>query len=343
MFRVGMVGVGAMGRGHLEQYVRLMGEDDSIKLVAICDVDSKRFEAASGALNIEGVGKDKVDFSQFHLYNDYFEMLEKEDLDVVDLVIPTYIHVEYAEAALKRGLHVLCEKPMALKPELCQRMIDARDKSGKTMMIAQCLRFWPAYEKLKEIIETKQLGEPTCGYFARHGGTPKDSYQDWYMDETRSGGCLLDQHIHDVDTINWLFGVPEAVSTAGINMYPGAGYDALSTNYRFDRPLVINTQDDWCLNGKDMKFKMHFRMNFERGAVLFADNVLTVYPNDEESYVPELPDDNGYYREMRYFYDCLASGKVIETATLDSTRDTIRIAAAERKSAAARGEWAPVE
>ncbi|MDR1263750.1 MAG: Gfo/Idh/MocA family oxidoreductase [Oscillospiraceae bacterium] len=342
MIRIGLVGVGAMGRGHLEVYIRLMKEDPEIKLTALCDVDPKRFETQTGTLNIEGVGKDQIDFSQFHLYNDFDRMLAEEPLDMVDLVIPTYLHAPNAVKALEKGLHVFCEKPMALTPELCQRMIDAAAASGKQHMIGQCLRFWPAYEKLKEFVDGGELGKPTSGYYARFGGTPQGSFENWYLDESRSGGCLLDQHIHDVDMVNWLFGLPESVSTRGVNMNPGAGIDALSSIYRYPG-MSITTEDDWSLNGKDMKFKMLFRQNFERGAVVFEDNVLTVYPNGELSYVPHLPEDNGYYRELRYFLDRVNDDKPITVAPLTSTRDTIRLATAERESARANGDWTAIK
>ncbi|GHU72807.1 hypothetical protein FACS1894184_20740 [Clostridia bacterium] len=342
MVRIGLVGVGAMGRGHLEVYIRLMKEDPNVKLTAICDVDPKRFEMDTGNLNIEGIGKDQIDFSQFHLYNDYDKMLADEPLDMVDLVIPTYLHTPYAVKALGLGLHVFCEKPMSLNPDLCQQMIDAQAASGKRMMIGQCLRFWPAYEKLKEIVENGSLGKAKHGYYARFGGTPRGSFEDWYLDEKRSGGCLLDQHIHDVDMVNWLFGLPESVSTRGVNMNPGAGIDALSSIYRYT-DMSVTTEDDWSLNGDGFRFEMKFRQNFERGAVLFQDNKLTVFPNGEASYTPDLPEDNGYYRELRYFLDRVIDGQQITVAPLESTRDTIRLATAERESARNNGEWTEIK
>ncbi|MDR1599557.1 MAG: Gfo/Idh/MocA family oxidoreductase [Oscillospiraceae bacterium] len=341
MIRIGLVGLGAMGRGHLETYARLMDEDDRVKLTALCDVDPKRFETQQGNLNIEGVGKSKIDFSRYRLFFDIDRMLAEEPLDMVDLVIPTYLHSPAAVKALDRGLHVFCEKPMALTPELCQAMIDARDRSGKLLMIGQCLRFWPAYEKLKEIIDNGSLGKPTAGYYARFGGTPQGSFEDWYLDESRSGGCLLDQHIHDVDMVNWLFGLPESVSTRGVNVNPGAGIDALSSIYRYPG-MSVTTEDDWSLNGKDMRFSMRFRQNFERGAAVFENNALTIYPNGEKSYIPDMPADNGYYRELRYFLDRIIDGQPIETAPLESTRDTIRLAVAERESARRDGDWVAV-
>jgi predicted dehydrogenase len=340
VFKVGLAGLGAMGRGHLEQYLRLMREGAPVKLVALCDVDKGRFEAAAaGTLNIEGVGKDKVDFSQFNLYTDIDEMIAKEALDYVDLVLPTYLHAEMSIRAMRAGLDALCEKPMALSPEECQKIIDVQRETGKQMMIAQCLRFWPAYETLKEYVDQGTFGKVTCAYFARHGGTPRGSFEEWLLDEKRSGGCLLDQHVHDVDMVGWLFGVPEAVSCRGVNMIPGAGFDAVSTNYRYADDKVINTQDDWCLNGKGVGFQMLFRVDFEKGQLIFDGGKLIVNPNDEPALQLDLPADNGYYREIRYFLDRLADRRPIQTAPLASTRDTIRIATAERLSAQRKGAW----
>jgi predicted dehydrogenase len=95
---------------------------------------------------------------------------------------------------------------MALNVEECKAMIDASEKNNKKLMIAQCLRFFPQYEYLKECVETNRFGRVTGAYFFRGGATPKWSYNNWLLKKEISGGALLDQHIHDVDTINWIFG-----------------------------------------------------------------------------------------------------------------------------------------
>ena len=99
------------------------------------------------------------------------------------------------------------------------------------------------------------------------------------MTKERSGGALLDQHLHDVDTINWLFGLPEAVSTLGRNIISGSGYDAVSTQYLYPDNKVVNAQDDWTLNG-DYGFQMLFRVNFEQGSLIYGSDGLMVYPHD---------------------------------------------------------------
>lgn len=338
MVKVGLVGVGFMGRGHLDQYIRLESEGFDVKLVALCDVDTQKFKSApSDGGNMGDLGQGAYDYTKYALYGNMDEMLEKEQLDYVDIALPTYLHAEYACKAMRAGISVLCEKPMALTPEECQAMIDAEKETGKRLMIAQCLRFWPAYETLKEYVDNVTFGKVKCAYLARHGGTPLWSFEDWLLDEKRSGGCLLDQHVHDVDMVNWLLGRPQAVSTLGVNQRPGSGFDAVSTQYRYDG-MVINTQDDWSMNGADMPFKMLFRVNFERGALVYIDGKLTVSPNGEKSCViPE--EETGYYREIKYFIDHLKSGEAMDVALPENTKQTIEIATAERESARQGGAW----
>ncbi len=331
MIKVGLIGVGFMGRGHYDNYMRLMEEGFPVKLVAMCDIDPERFKGKGPSGNIETGGK-LIDPTMFNLYTDYMEMIEKEDLDYVDIALPTDLHCEATVKALDKGLHVLCEKPMARSATECAQMIEAAKRNGKKLMIGQCLRFWPEYEYLKACVDDRRFGEVVGAYFFRGGVTPTWSHNNWLLQKARSGGALLDQHIHDVDTINWLFGTPDSVSTLGRVVFPGSGYDIVSTNYRYPDGKVVNAQDDWAING-DFGFQMIFRVNFEKGAVVLASDGLTVYPFDGAKFQPELSKDQGYYRELRYFVDALRNNTMIETATPGSTMETIRIAEAEEKSA----------
>ncbi|HHV96583.1 MAG TPA: Gfo/Idh/MocA family oxidoreductase [Clostridiaceae bacterium] len=339
MLKVGLVGIGFMGRTHLENYIKLEQEGYPVKLVAICDVDPQKFEGKFVGGNIGDTSK-QYDFSKYNLYTSYDEMLEKEKLDFVDIALPTYLHAEATIKALNKGLHVFCEKPMARTSEECAKMIEAAKANNKKLMIGQCLRFWPEYEVLKEYVDSGKFGKVTGAYFFRGGGTPIWSHENWLLINEKSGGALLDQHIHDVDTINWLFGKPEKVSTSAVNVIPGSGYDIVSTNYIYPDGKVINAQDDWTLNG-DFGFEMLFRVNFEKGSLIYKDGKLTIYPNDGKAFVPEVSTESAYYKEIKYFIDCLINDKPVEIVPPESTMETIKIAEAEVESADKKG--VPVE
>lgn len=341
MVRVGLIGgIGFMGRSHLDNYIRLESEGFPVKLVAICDIDPEKFEGKFIKGNID-IGTIKYDFSKYRLYTSMDEMLEKEELDYVDIALPTYLHADATIKAFNKGLNVLCEKPMALNSKECAAMIECAKKNNKKLMIGHCLRFWPEYEYLKECVEKGKFGKVLEGYFYRGGGSPKWSYQSWLLTKEKSGGCILDQHIHDVDTINWLFGKPEAVSTIARNIIPGSGYDIVSTNYIYPDGKVINAQDDWTLEG-DYGFEMMFRVNFDKANIIYQHGVLKVNPNGEKSFTPELPKEMGYYREIKYFVESLINNTPITVAPPESSKETIEIVEAEINSADGRGKIIPI-
>lgn len=335
MLKIGLIGLGFMGNTHLENYLRLEKEGLPVKLVALCDMDPEKLKGSSQAGNIETVSG-SVDFSQFNRYTSVDEMLASEQLDAVDITLPTFLHEQVAVQCLNSGLHVLCEKPMALTSESCDRMIEAAERNGKQLLIGQCLRFWPAYVYLKETAAGGKFGQATSGYFFRGGGTP--TYGPWLLQKEKSGGALMDMHVHDADMVNWLFGMPQAVSCLARNVLPGSGYDIVSTNYAYADGKVVNAQVDWTLGG-DFGFEMSFRVNFERGNLVFKDGKLKVNPVDGAGFEPELSEEMGYYFEQKYFVESLAGGRPIVEAAGSSVKSTIELVEAEVASADQGGAW----
>lgn len=339
MLRIGLVGLGFMGRTHLENYVRLEAEGLAIKVVALCDIDPEKLEGNAVAGNID-TGDSAIDFSLYAKYTSVSEMIEKEQLDYVDLALPTYLHRDITIECLNKGLHVLCEKPMASNSQECEEMIAAAEANGKQLMIGQCLRFWPAYVYLKEAVENGTYGKVTSGYFYRGGATP--TWGPWLIDKEKSGGALLDMHVHDIDMVNWLFGKPESVSCLARNVVPGSGYDVVSTNYLYGDGKVINAQADWTMEG-DYGFEMLFRVNFEKANLIFNASGLKVNLNDGPGFSPEISPEMGYYLELKYFVETLLAGQSVTTATPASTMGTIDIAVAEMASADNKGAWVQVK
>ncbi len=346
MLKVGLVGLGFMGASHLGIYKQMEANNLPVKLVAICDVDEKKFGGQLTQGNLDTTDKG-ADLSAYKLYSDMEEMIEKEDLDYVDLCLPTYLHAPMAITAMNKGVHVFCEKPMAINSHMCEQMIQASKNTGKSLMIGQTLRYWNVYEYVKECIDDGRYGNVVCAYLYRGGSTPIWSWENWLLRKDCSGGCLLDQHIHDVDAINWLFGMPKSVSSAGVVVNKGNGFDVVSTNYLYG-DKVVNAQDDWTINGNGYGFEMLYRINFEKGALIYNKGKLKVHPVDAPAFEPELSDESAYYKEIRLFAENLLaqtegytgaapSQKLDFFALLESHKDTIVLAEAENKSAEQNG------
>lgn len=333
MLKVGLVGFGFMGRMHFDNYERLMSEGYPVQLKAVCDIRIEELKNGKANGNMS-TSREVYDLSAYRLYGALDQMIASEELDVIDLAVPTYLHSEMACLLLERGYHVFCEKPMARTSEEAYNMIEAAKRSGRKLMIGQCLRFWPGYEYLKELVQSKEFGQVTAGYFYRGSGSP----QNWFLDEKLSGGAILDMHIHDSDMIQHLFGKPRKVSTIGRNVLPGTGYDICSTHYVYPDGKVINAQVDWTLEG-DFGFYMGYRVNFEQGNAVFDGATLKINPNDAPGFAVDLPKDDGYYRELVYFLEGIRHDRELEVCLPESAAESVDLVEAEVISANAYGEW----
>ena len=337
MLKLGLVGLGGMGRGHLTTIQKLISEGADIKLVALCDINPKAFGKVEATLNLEGMEKSDYDFSTYHLYDNIDEMLEKEELDLVHVVVPTYEHSTLTLKVLNKGINCLCEKPMALSINQCQLMLDAAKKNNVQLMIGQCLRFWEEWSYLKGIFTRGDLGAPIGGFFYRNGGGSPTGFGGWYRCREKGGGGLFDQHIHDIDMVNYLFGVPKAVSTVGKVFYTGSGYDTCSTNYIYDENYAVHTENIWA--SFEPGFRHGFRADFEEGTVVFDANGLRTYQKGKGMIaLPEITNNGGHYQEIKYFIDVIANGKENTINPPESSMETIRIALAEMKSADLGGQ-----
>jgi predicted dehydrogenase len=339
MLKLGLIGLGFMGMTHLQNYERLRSEGLQLQVVAVCDTDEEKLKGRSDSGNID-TADSALNMDTYRQYTSIEEMLDNESLDAVDITLPTYLHKEAAVMCLNRGLHVLCEKPMALHEHECDEMIHAARANGKQLLIGQCLRFWPAYEYARATIESGRYGKPTGGYFFRGGGTP--TWASWLTKKELSGGALMDMHVHDTDMIHWLYGKPTSVSCLGRNIVEGSGYDIVSTHYAYEDGMVINAQADWTLQG-DFGFEMSFRMNFERGNLVFQGGQLRDNPNEGKGFAPDLSEEMGYYYQLKYFVESLAKGSPMDRVTPESAKDTIRIVEAEMTSANKQGAWITVD
>ena len=334
MLKMGLVGLGSMGRGHLTVLEKLMADGANIKLVALCDIDPKAFGQVETTLNLEGMEKAEYDFSKYHLYSNVDDMLANEELDLVNVVVPTYEHSTVACKVMNKGINCLSEKPMAISLSQCQLMLDTAKKNNVRLMIGQCLRFWGEWVVLKDFITSGKLGAPLGGYFYRNGGTPT---KDWYLCREKGGGGLFDQHIHDVDMINYLYGVPKAVSTVGRIVIPGSGYDMCATNYIYDERYCVHSENNWV--NYQGGFRHGFRADFEEGTLLFENEKLQAFKKDySEIILPEVPQLGGHYPEIKYFAEIIESGAENTINPPESSMDTIRMALAEAQSADLGGQ-----
>jgi predicted dehydrogenase len=328
MLKVGIVGFGFMGRMHLRCWSR---RQDS-RVVAVCDTNPDvRANTADRVGNIEGASG-RLEFEGIGFFSSLDEMLQSVELDAVSLTVPTHLHAEYAVSILSKGIHVLCEKPMALGVDDCDLMIEAAGRSGKQLQVGHCLRFWPEYAKAKEFVADGRYGKVVAATFQRLGSAPSWGQNDWFLDEARSGGVALDLHIHDTDFIQHLFGMPEAVSSQGVAQDGRLRH--IVTQYLYDDDKVVTAEGSWAMS-PSFGFEMSFNLAFEKATVVYdltRQPAFRVCPAQGEVFVPEVADGDGYMRQIAHFADVINGGKVDEVITAQQSRQSVKIVQAEKES-----------
>lgn len=268
MLKVAFIGFGGIAKSaHLNPYLKLE-EEGKIKLCAVCDIDSETFDSES---NINIGNSTKVLSESVKKYTDYEIMLDEIKPDLVDVCVPTYLHKDITIKALKSGCNVLCEKPMSLNYENCCEMIKAAKECNKKLMVGQCVRFSNRYRYLKEIVKNNTYGKVLTGAFHRISPPPVWGFEGWFLDYEKSGGCITDLHIHDLDIIRDIFGEPKKIScvTQKVRCRNDIVYSTLQYGDFF-----ISAVGDWSQDG--IPFSADFRVSFENAIIDLNNNKITV-------------------------------------------------------------------
>jgi predicted dehydrogenase len=329
MIRVGIVGLGFMGRMHY----RCWNAIPYARISAICESNPKVL-AAAGEPSKGNVGgaADHIDLKDISVHSDLGEMLKTESVDALSITLPTHLHPDTTVKALEAGVHVLCEKPMALDVAACDRMAAAAKATGRVLQIGHCIRFWPEYVVTRQLIHGGRFGRTIAASFRRYTAMPAWSPDSWFADEKRSGGQPLDLHIHDADYIHHVFGLPASVSSVadGPQTY-------ISTQYHYPNGPAVVAESTWRM-APAFGFEMSFVVALEQATILFNSNStpsFRILPAEGPPPTPEIPPGDGYSREIEHFAQA-ASGETVEPIiTPDQARETIRLVLAEKESARA--------
>lgn len=311
VIRVGIVGLGFMGRTHLRAYMAAARDGLPCEVAACCaSRDSDWNEIVSGsrsvAGNIEQAGSTeaRVDPSRVRFTTDWRSIASDASIDLVSVCTPTHTHADIAIALLRAGRHTLVEKPVALSSADAVRVAEAaREAAARNVlcMPAHCMRFWTGWDWLKERVADRSLGALRALTLQRMGSRPNWS-REYYADPSQCGGALFDLHIHDADIVLWLLGVPDGVSSAG-------HVDHIVTRYHYNSPgapAIVVAQGAWVADG--FPFRMRYTAEFEHAVAdwdLARPEPLLLCRDANAEPVP-LPPVSGYDGEIRHFVRSIA-------------------------------------
>lgn len=325
MIKIGLIGTGFMGGTHAACYEALL-ESGDFKVAAVADLDIEKAEKYAAKFGAAA-------------YRTGMELIEKADVNMVDICLPTYMHAEHALKAMEKGWNVFIEKPVCLSEEEACSLLEMKRKTGVKVAVGQCIRFWDEYVYLKELIDGNVYGRLIHGAFKRISPRPGWGWEQWLLDKRKSGLAALDLHIHDVDFVRYILGVP--VEIKSVIPPVNQGGEHIFSLYRY-KDAVVSIEGGWDYPS-GFPFEMEYRVRFEKATVTFSsarNPSLLVYNEDgtvekpavrkqftsqSEGLGGNISSLGGYYNEIRYFLDCLKKGEEPVIAPLEEGIESFRL------------------
>jgi len=322
MLRLAVLGAGFMGGTHARALARM----PHVEVVAIAGRRPERAQALAREVGARVVSLEEV--------------LRDPSIDAVDVSLPTFMHREFVVGALEAGKHCIVEKPMASSLEDADAMIAAAHRSGKTLMVAQVLRFWPEYVRLHELAAGGALGTVRVVAAGRYSFFP--NWAEWIQHPELTGGPVVDLMVHDFDQVNWLLGTPRAVFARGVRGRSGAHDHVIATvSYEGAEAVVEGSEmmpDTWPFTstiraiGDAATAEYIFRAGGPSVEMGQTQSGLSLYPTRGEAQVIAVPQADPYYAELEYFVECVRTGEQPTRVTLESARLALQLCLAARRS-----------
>jgi predicted dehydrogenase len=218
MLRIGLVGAGAIADLHLTTFPHLHGA----KVVGVADPLVDRARALAQTVGVVA-------------HDDYHALLDPpggggRQVDAVWICTPPFLHAEQAVAFAEAGVHVFCEKPITVYLAEADRMIAACHAAGVRLMVGQVIRYYPETLRIKQMLESGDLGDPVFAFGRRLTGATLRGLSDWARDPKLSGGFAVESGCHEMDTIRFLAG--EVASISAQVRYDDPTYPGFDTDYR---------------------------------------------------------------------------------------------------------------
>lgn len=289
--RIGVVGAGFIGAVHLSAYAN-MPEADVVGVADAWPETAARGAAVVGA----------------RPYASYEDLVAAEDVEVVDICLPTTYHRDLALKVARDGKHAIVEKPLARNLEDAEAVIEAFSGEGGRLFVGHVVRFFPEYARIKALIDAGELG--TVGVARTSRRSPfLTGWNDWYADWRMSGGVLLDLVIHDFDFLRWSLGEVERVYARGVLGREYNRLDYALVTLRFAGGAIAHVEGQWGYPGP-------FNYSVEvagSDALVTVDSTEPVQLLGAATDSGESPDvttgKSPFQTELEHFLRCITTGE----------------------------------
>lgn len=333
MYRVGVVGANLYGRIYAEAFRK----QPDVAVVGMAPAHGDYEEDMAAQLGIQP-------------YENVTQLLDDNKLEVLCICSGTAEHAAHTLLAAEAGVHVLCERPIAMSLDEAQKMTTAVSQANVTFMVGHVLRFWPEYVVARELLADGELGQILSMTTSRVSGTLSDPWQKRLLDPELGLGAL-EALIHDMDYLNWLLGTPQAIYAQGLKAASGA-WGQLQSLMTFSGGAQAQAESSY-LVPLTFPLSMYLRVLAEKGTLVFdfrgalSDRgtstrrlVLTRVGRSPE--VLEVPDQDAYVEEVAYFLKCVEMEKQPDLGSGSQATEALAMILAGSQAGAQEKRIAPI-
>ena len=248
------------------------------------------------------------------------------EVDVIDICSPTHLHHEMVLKAAAAGKHIVCEKPLARTTGQAQEMVLACEEAGVQLLVAHVVRFFPEYALAHSAVLEGQVGKPAVIRLHRGSYRPKKPAGNWFLDEEKSGGILMDLMIHDYDYARWVAGEVESVSARRVTeLHPDAPVDYGLVILGHRSGALSHIAGAWAY--PPPTFRTRLEIAGDRGLIEFdSDGTAPIQNLILKTGGSDVPDvalpsspvsESPYTTQIKEFYGTLAEGKTPRVSATD--------------------------
>src|SRR3954467_9663558 len=221
--RIGALGAGGFGMFALQNFTQIPG----VELVAMGATHREAAFAMARRFEIPDLG-------------DAEAVLERDDVNLIYIAMPPFLHYSQAMQALRAGKHVICEKPLALTIAEADEMLAEAQERGLLVLANLMQRYNPLYDAVAAVIESKALGEFLHGYFENYASDENLPPQHWFWDRSKSGGIFVEHGVHFFDLFEGWFGPGEVVSAQRTRRPSGQLEEQVNCTARYGGGALVN-------------------------------------------------------------------------------------------------------
>ncbi len=307
--KVALLGTGFIAKIHLESYARFVS---NVEIVAIYGRNTEHAKQIAREHNIPA------------WYDDMEKLLDEQEIDMVDICLPNYLHHGACMAAAKRDKHIIVEKPLALTLEEADEMIAECKKRNLKLMYAEELCFAPKYERVRQLVESGAVGQV---YMLKQSEKHSGPHSPWfYKKETAGGGVMMDMGCHAMAWFRWMTKnakIKSVYSDMKTVLHDTDCDDNTVTIIEFENGVTAVAEDSWARHGgMDDRIEVYGTKGVSY-ADLFQGNSALTYSTEGYDYAAEKAGitqgwtftmydeafNQGYPQELTHFADCVLNDK----------------------------------